>query len=129
MHPQNRFWRVISELLYIRLPNTNEERKALLLQNHIALWDVLDNCEIDGAKDSSIKSPVANDLRVILNPSDIKAIFTTGKEAEKLYNKLCLPKTCRKATALPSTSAANARFSFDDLLKAYQILLKFLKDS
>ena len=81
MHPQNKFWRVLCGLLGEPLPQTNEERRALLLRRHIALWDVLAGCEIDGADDGSITNPSANDLSIILNCADIKAVFTTGTKA------------------------------------------------
>ncbi|HBQ85565.1 MAG TPA: hypothetical protein DD811_03655 [Syntrophomonas sp.] len=45
-HPQNRFWRVIAEVLSQALPVTIEEKKMMLLNNHIALWDVLETCDI-----------------------------------------------------------------------------------
>ena len=40
-HPQNRFWRIISDVLREPFPNTIEDKKNLLLSHHIALWDVL----------------------------------------------------------------------------------------
>ena len=127
MHPQNKFWRVLCELLGEPLPQTNDERQALLLRRHIALWDVLAGCEIDGADDGSIREPVANDLRVVLDHADIKAIFTTGTKAAQLYKKLCLPKTGTPAIPLPSTSPANCRFySYDEILDKYRVLLRFL---
>jgi double-stranded uracil-DNA glycosylase len=129
MHPQNRFWRVISELLVEPLPKTNDERKTMLLRHGIALWDVLACCEIDGADDGSIKNPVANDLSVILGTAGIKAVFTTGGKAAQLYKKFCLPQTGIEATPLPSTSPANCRYyTTGDLIHEYGVLLAYLKD-
>ena len=79
-HPQNRFWRVISELLGEPIPQTNQERTAFLLKNHIALWDVLRSCDIHGAEDSSIRQAAVNDFSKILSHSSIAQIFTTGKK-------------------------------------------------
>ena len=79
-HPQNRFWRVLSAIFGEKLPENNKERTALLLKHRIALWDVLESCEIKGAEDSSIKNPIPNDLSLILESCHIKAIFTTGKK-------------------------------------------------
>lgn len=79
-HPQNRFWRVLSAIFGEKLPENNKERTALLLKHRIALWDVLESCEIKGAEDSSIKNPIPNDLSLILESCNIKAIFTTGKK-------------------------------------------------
>lgn len=124
-HPQNRFWRVIAEIFSQEVPVTIEEKKAMLLNNHIALWDVLMTCDIKGADDSSIQNPRANDMNVILSCTNITAIFTTGVKATTLYGKYCYPETKIEAIYLPSTSAANcARYTYDDLVRAYQCMLK-----
>ena len=44
------------------MPQTIEEKKEMLLANHIAVWDVIESCEITGSSDSSIKNVVANDI-------------------------------------------------------------------
>jgi hypoxanthine-DNA glycosylase len=126
-HPQNRFWRVISQLLKQSTPNTNEEKTSFLLTSYIALWDVLKSCEIKGADDSSIKNPIANDIASLLHETNIKAIFTTGTKATALYKKLCLPVTGIESIYLPSTSPANCRhYSYESLLEHYRIILKYL---
>ena len=108
-HPQNRFWRVMAELLDEPFPASREERLALALRRHFALWDVLASCVIRGADDGSIREPRANDLSRVLSAAPIEAVFTTGTKAASLYRRLCLPQTSVKAIALPSTSAANCR--------------------
>jgi double-stranded uracil-DNA glycosylase len=126
-HPQNRFWRVIAEVFAQQKPVTNEEKKVFLLDNHIALWDVLRTCNIKGADDSSIKNPEVNDLNVILSCTGVKTIFTTGKKATALYKKYCYPVTKIEATYLPSTSAANcAGYTYDDLLRAYKRIIRLI---
>lgn len=128
-HPQNRFWRVMAQLLDEPFPASREERLALALRRHFALWDVLASCEIRGADDGSIRAPEANDLSAVLDNAPIRAVFTTGTKAASLYRRLCLPKTGREAIALPSTSAANCRFySYDALLGAYRAILPYLID-
>lgn len=109
-HPQNRFWPVLAAVFGEEVPMTTEERRNFALLHGIALWDVLASCTIRGADDQSIKDPVANDLSIILNHADIRAIFTTGKKAAALYKKYCLPQTKREAIELPSTSPANCRY-------------------
>ena len=109
-HPQNRFWPVLAAVFGEEVPQTTEERRNFALLHGIALWDVLASCTIRGADDKSIKDPVANDLSIILNHADIRAIFTTGKKAAALYKKYCLPQTKREAIELPSTSPANCRY-------------------
>lgn len=126
-HPQNRFWRVMAELLDEPFPASREERLALALRRHFALWDVLASCVIRGADDGSIREPEANDLSAVLSAAPIEAIFTTGTKAAALYRKLCLPKTGVEAIALPSTSAANCRFySYKQLVKAYAAVKEYL---
>ena len=78
-HPQNRFWKVTSRIFGEELPVTIEEKKAFLIRNHIALWDVIGSCEIDGSSDSSIRDVTVNDLSVILDVADIRAIFLNGR--------------------------------------------------
>jgi len=128
-HPQNRFWRIVSELLEQNTPNTNEEKTSFLLKNRIALWDVLKSCEIDGADDSSIKNPVANDMTFLLQETNIKTIFTTGTKATALYKKLCLPATGIYSICLPSTSPANCRhYSYENLIESYRVILNYLRE-
>lgn len=114
-HPQNRFWRVLSNVLETDLPITVEDKKDFLLSNNIAIWDVIHSCEITGSADSTIKSVVPNDLSVILNNADIKSIYVNGKTAEKLYNQYIKKKTKRDIIYLPSTSPANAQWNLQRL--------------
>lgn len=126
MHPQNRFWRVISTVLGEPLPTTNGERASLLLKNKIALWDTLAQCDIIGASDCSVKNAVPNDISVITDTADIKAIFTTGKAAYKYYCRFQQESTGIEAICLPSTSPANARFGLDALIDEYKIIKNYL---
>ena len=126
-HPRNRFWPVLAKIFGENVPETPEERKNFALRHKIALWDVLKECDIEGASDSSIKSAVPNDISVILNSTEIKAVFTTGATAAKLYKKFIEPETKIPATALPSTSPANAKIKFEELCEEYKIVLEYLK--
>ncbi len=119
-HPQNRFWKVISAVCGKSVPVTIDEKCKLLLDNQIAVWDVIKSCDITGSSDSSIKNVVANDLNVILSQADIKKIFVNGKKAEELYKKYIEPITGRKAICLPSTSPANAAWSLERLIVAWK---------
>ncbi len=122
-HPQNRFWKVVSTIYGCDTPNTVDEKKRFLHSNGIALWDVIASCEIIGSSDSSIKNAVPNDLSEILNSADIREIFVNGKTAEKYYNKYTKPVTGRSAVCLPSTSPANAAWTFEKLVDAWKIIL------
>lgn len=126
-NPQNRFWRVLGAVFSERTPEDNAEKEAFLLRHHIALWDVLASCRIEGADDSSIKDPAANDLTEILAQADIQAIFTTGRKAEQLYLRYIFPETGISAGYLPSTSPANcAGFTYEDLVREYSVITQFL---
>ena len=121
-HKQNRFWKVISGIFEEEEPKTIEDKKSLLLRNRIALWDVIQSCDIVGSSDSSISNVVPNDLSTILSTADIKAIFVNGKAAFKYFEKYTEPVIKRSATCLPSTSPANAAWSMDRLLKEWKCI-------
>ena len=125
-HPRNRFWPVMANIFGEEIPKTPEDKKAFCLRHKIALWDVLRECDIEGASDSSIKNAVPNDISVILNRADIKAVFATGTTAAKLYKKFIEPKTGIPAVALPSTSPANAKISLDALAEEYRKILDYI---
>lgn len=126
-HPQNRFWRVLAAVLGEEVPQSVPEKKAMLLRHRIALWDVLAECEITGASDSSIRNPVANDLSVILAHAPVQAVFTTGATAWKLYTRLQKPHTGIEAVRLPSTSPANCAVKMEALTEAYKAILPWLE--
>lgn len=119
-HPQNRFWKVLALLFDEPTPETIEEKRDLCLRHHIALWDVVSSCDIEGASDASIKNAKPNDLAQILNAAPIQAVFTTGTKAGQLYKKLCEPVTSVPCTVLPSTSPANSRVSLAELCTTYK---------
>ena len=124
MHPQNRFWRTLSEVLCEPLPDDISGRREMCLRNGVALWDVLAECTITGASDSSIKDPVPNRLETIFRAADIRAVFTTGKKAQSLYERF-FPESMA-AVCLPSTSPANRAVSDDELLLRYRCIAQYL---
>lgn len=120
-HPQNRFWRVLAASFGCPVPETVEEKKELLLTHHIALWDVIKECEITGSSDASIKNVVPNDLKEILDAAPVSVILCNGKAAEKYYRKYHLSDV--EPVVLPSTSAANAGWSLDRLIDVWRPVL------
>lgn len=126
-HPQNRFWKVLADVLDEEFPQTVEERKGFLKRNHIALWDVLESCEIKGASDVSIRNARPNDMNRILQAADIRAIFATGAKAAQLYKKLCFPECGVEAVRLPSTSPANCGCSYETLREAYSQICDYVR--
>ena len=97
-------------------------QQDFLTRRHIALWDVLASCEIEGASDSSIRNPVPNDMNVILRAAPIRAIFATGQKAGALYKKYCLPQCGVPVQVLPSTSPANCAVKLDALCEKYAVI-------
>lgn len=118
-HKQNRFWKVLAGILECEVPQTVEEKKAMLLEHHIAVWDVIQSCEIEGSSDASIRDVVPNDLSGILKTADIQAIYTNGGKAYELYQKYIYPVNGIRANKLPSTSPANAGYSLERLKEAW----------
>ena len=119
-HPQNRFWRVLAQLAGEDLPTTNEQKRAFCLRHGIALWDVVAECDIRGASDTSIKNARPNQLSLITHHAPIEAVFCTGAKAHELYRRLGCEEECGlPATRLPSTSPANAACTMERLLEAY----------
>lgn len=151
-HPQNRFWKVIAALFAengaqstsgakgggqtvhyagnnaaeVRIPVTIEEKKALILDNGLALWDSIGSCEIVGSSDASIRSAEPNDLRLITDNCDIRTIYCNGKKSLEVYNRYIEPVLGRTAEALPSTSPANAAWSLEKLIAAWSVILNNL---
>lgn len=122
-HPQNRFWKVLAAVFDTPVPKSIPEKRAFLLEHHIALWDVLASCEITGASDASIRNPQPNDLARILDHAPIEHIFCTGAKAAQLYRRLCEPTLGISCVQLPSTSPANAAMRLPDLVEAYRAAL------
>ena len=120
MHKSNRFWRVLSHILNVDLVSvTIPERKSALLKNNIALYDVVEECDIIGSSDSTIRNVVYADIETIIKSSHITHIFLNGKTACSLFLK-AFPDYADIATLLPSTSPANAAFSLDRLIDSWK---------
>lgn len=122
-HAQNRFWPLMARLLDAPLPQSPQEKRALMLSHGIALWDVIEECDILGSSDNSIKNPVPTDVRRILDAADIQGIFCNGTLAYKLYMRNLFPLCGIEAVRLPSTSPANATFSLERLFAQWRQIM------
>lgn len=122
-HPQNRFWKVIASLMKDEVPVTIEEKRKLLLRNHIAIWDVIHSCSITGSGDASIRDVVPNDLTEIMEKADIEKIYANGNKAYELYQKYMYSYTGKEIEKLPSTSPANAGYSLEKLLEKWKVIV------
>lgn len=115
-HPRNKFWKVLSGVFNDEEPITKEEKIDFLLRHRIALWDVIESCDIKGSSDSSITNVKVNDLKKIIEGSNIKRIFVNGDKAYRLYNKYQKDTTGIEAVKLSSTSPANAKMDIQSLI-------------
>lgn len=123
-HPQNRFWKVLAALTGCPIPETIEDKKKLLLNNGIAIWDVIAQCEIIGSSDSSIRNVIPTDLEKLLQETGIVQIYANGGTAKKLFEKYQKKNCGREIIGLPSTSPANAAYSLDRLIGAWSCIVK-----
>lgn len=119
-HPRNRFWQVIASIVGVDPPETIEEKKNILLQNNIAIWDVIYSCDIKGSDDSTIQNVVPNDIAWLLNNANIQSIYANGGKAYELYYRFCYENTKREIVKLPSTSPANATYSLEKLVECWK---------
>lgn len=130
MHPRNRFWRVMPVIFGEKLSDSVKDRKDFLMRHKIAIWDVLASCKISGASDSSIKNAIPNDFSQIFSESKIRHVYCTGKTAFSFWKKFCAPVYEHKfgitCVCLPSTSPANAAWTFENLLKEYAVIKEFI---
>ncbi len=122
---QNRFWKVLAAVLEKDLPETIDDKKRLLTENKIALWDVIESCEITKSSDSSIRNVKVNDISLIIHSGNIRKIGCNGDKAYQLYKRYVLPNVKIDAVRLPSTSSANAKRNFTDLVKIYRGFIKY----
>jgi len=121
-HPQNRFWKVMAAILKAPLPQTVEEKRLMLISNRVALWDVVESCDIRGSGDSSIRNVIPNNLEIITGSAPIRRVFTNGGTAHRLYQRFCETTTGLTAFCLPSTSPANAAFTLERLVDRWLVV-------
>lgn len=119
----NRFWYIISSVYKEKIT----DRRKFILKHHLALWDVIESCNISYSNDSSIKNVKVNDIGKIISKSKIKHIFLLGKKAYELYYKYLYKEIGIKGIYLPSTSGANTKMSYFDLIEEYKIIKKVTK--
>lgn len=114
-HGGNLFWKLMFSIFDHPFSNDYEKRKSVLLENNIALWDVLMACEREGSADSAIVLEESNDFQSFfsIHPK-IKLIAFNGQNAEAYFNKYCKHKPKAQFITLPSTSPANTWKSFEE---------------
>jgi len=119
-HPRNRFWEVLARCFSRQTPHLVVDKTELLFENGIALWDVLETCEIVGSDDSTIQRPVYNDIAAFVSGKPIEKILCNGKKAYGFCRHLDLSiPICY----VPSTSPANAVWNIERLTEAWKLEL------
>lgn len=121
-HPQNRFWKVLAALFDQAVPETIGDKTALLLRNHIALWDVVSACDILGSADGTLMPLQFNDIQSLVRGTQIKRVFANGRKAGALYRAHWDCRIGITFQILPSTSPANAAWPLDRLVLAWEPL-------
>ena len=119
----NRFWKMMSSIYNCSI-DTYEQKLNIILNNHLALWDVIHACEREGSLDSAITNEIVNPIDELLNkyPS-IHMIICNGKKSHQVYQKY-FKHLSVKVLLLPSTSNANAMWKFERLCEVWKESLK-----
>lgn len=134
-NPQNRFWRVMAACLGAPVPPNEGEplssselatldasiaaKRAMLLNGGVALWDVIESCDIKGSSDASIKNVVPARVELITSNTSIEQVICNGGTAGRLYERYLQERTGLPAVVLPSTSPANAAWRLERLVERW----------
>ena len=131
-NPQNRFWRVLAQILNAPLPTSMDEKINFLLAHRIAIYDAAISCEIKGSSDAKMTAVVPANLEPIFTGARIVQVFANGGKAHEICEKYLktqiLNATGKEVVKLPSTSSANANFSFERLVREWTIVADILRD-
>ena len=134
-NPQNRFWRVMAACLGAPVPPNEGDslasgepatlaasiaaKRAMLLNGGVALWDVIESCDIKGSSDASIKNVVPAHIERIVDATPIEIVVCNGGTAGRLYKRYLQERTGLPAIVLPSTSPANAAWRLERLVERW----------
>lgn len=127
-HPRNHFWPLLGAIWGIDLlALTYPRRLAVMLEHGLGLWDVYASCRREGSLDSAIEEPVLNDLASLTRRAPgLRAIAHNGGEsARSMKHTAALTREFGvEVLRLPSTSPANASWSFERKLAAWRAALE-----
>lgn len=122
-YKHNRFWKIMSSMYQMPIA-TYKEKKNIIYQNHLLLWDVIQKCEREGSLDSHIKNEQVNRIDLLYDQyPTIQKVLCNGKKSYQLYQKHFshLPIEC---VSLPSTSNANRTIKEEALFKIWKDALR-----
>jgi len=115
-HPRNRFWKVLSTIFKQSLPADYPEKKAMLRRLKVGVWDVAQQASRKGSLDSAIANEVPNELDQFIDQHHkLRIIAFNGKKAEAMFDQYFKRRAEIQYLSLPSTSPANAAFTFEQL--------------
>ena len=130
-NPQNRFWRLLAGILNAPLPESIDEKIKFLLTHRIAIYDAAISCEIKGSSDAKMTAVSPANLEPIFKVAKITQVYANGGKAHEICEKYLktqiLNATGKEPVKLPSTSPANANFSFERLVREWAIVANILK--
>ncbi len=122
-HPQNRFWKILFHLFNEVYQDTYQNKINILHKNHIALWDICGTATRQGSLDHHIQEVIPNPIDDLINKNEsIKYIYFNGKKAEQLFESYFEKRPTIKYFTLPSSSPANAQYSFQRLIQSWSII-------
>ena len=131
-NPQNRFWRLLAGILNAPLPESIDEKIKFLLTHRIAIYDAAISCEIKGSSDAKMTAVSPANLEPIFKVAKITQVYANGGKAHEICEKYLktqiLNATGREPIKLPSTSPANASFSFERLAREWTVVADTLRD-
>lgn len=134
-HPQNAFWPIMGRLFGAECDLPYDERRRIVTEQGVAIWDVLRECYREGSLDTSIhvESESPNDIASLLRSQPlVHSIFFNGGKAESAFRRHALPQVAKlereiRCTRLPSTSPAHAGRTFAQKLAAWRAISRALR--
>lgn len=112
---RNRFWSMLEKVFNEKINDNIEEKKTFLKTHHLALWDIVEESDLEGSLDKSLEKSEKKiaDLSFLLPPNTkIEKILCNGKTAFNLLQNAL--NTTIPVLYMPSTSSANAHYNFEE---------------
>jgi hypoxanthine-DNA glycosylase len=125
-HPRNRFWKMLAAIFAEPQPEGYDAKKSLLRRHRIALWDMAKTARREGSLDSDISEAVVNEIDMLLETHPaITTVCFNGQKALALFRRHFMEKEGVNYHALPSTSPANAAYSFERICREWDKCLRY----
>lgn len=116
-HPQNKFWKLLADVYCDECPSSLEEKKAFLERHAIALYDVIESCEIIGSSDASIRNIIPTNIECLIRGHGIETIILNGRLAETIFKRF---SPSLQGHYVPSSSPAYASMSYERKLMEWK---------